>query len=600
MKQNYLLNCFNSWITRLSILVFFVVSYPTTADVSDARLLNAASPAEADNWLMVHRSYDAHRFSPLTQINRRNVKDLKLAFAVPLGGWEASGHSNSALQGTPLAEGGYLYVTDGWGTLYKIDVRSGKRGRIVWKTDFDVDKEINRIPANRGAALWEDLVFTNLIDGRVAAVKAATGEIVWERQVAGGPGEGFSGAPLVADGKLIVGQSMGDWLTRGFVAALNPRTGAELWRFYVVPAPGEEGGDSWLCEQTGNPGCWKTGGGGVWVTGSYDPAQRLYITGTGNPAPAYDPEYRPGDNLYTNSVIALEIDTGKLAWHFQYTPNDYMEFDETGIHTLVDLIEDGKKKRVVAHFGRNGFFYRLDRGTGAFLNARQYTEQVAWTKGVDQKTGKPLGYRPNQALQAYAEGSAPRRGINQDRFRSCPHAQGGVNFWPTAYNPELNIAYGVSLEACSITVLQGESAIGPKSTRKFRGAGELYLAGGYVPEGVPRGSLLAVDVGSGATVNKAMFEYPNYSGVLVTRAGLIFTGHMDGTFSAYDGKSLKELWQINLGVEFQAPPMTYGVDGKQYIAIMGGGGGIGPMVNSFGRKELSTMERASMLWVFAL
>jgi len=573
---------------------------PAAAEpVSDARLLDAGSERESANWLMVHRTYDAHRYSPLSQIDRATVGGLKLAFAVPLGGWGSSGHSPSALQGTPLANDGFLYVTDGWGTVYKIDVRAGDRGRIVWKTDLDVDQEITRIPVNRGAALYEDLVFTNLIDGRVAAIDDASGEIVWERQVGTQPGEGFSGAPLVAGGRLLVGQSMGDWLTRGFVAALEPRTGKELWRFYAVPAPGEPGSETWRCDDGPAPDCWRTGGGGVWATGSYDARRGLYITGTGNPAPAYDPQYRPGDNLYTNSAIALDVRTGKLAWHFQYTPNDYMELDETGVHMLVERPFEGRQRPLVAHFGRNGFFYVLDRDNGAFLRARQYVERVTWTAGIDARSGKPLGYEAGAAVQEYAPGTAPRRD-GRDRYRSCPHAQGGVNFWPTAYNPDLGLYYGASLEACSITVLKGEAAIGPKSTRENRGAGEMYLAGGYVADGVPRGALLAVDPASGETVRRVELEYPNYSGVLATAGGLIFTGHMDGTVAAYDAVSLERLWYVNVGVEFQAPPMSFAVDGRQYVAILGGGGGIGPMVNSFGRTELQTMERAYVLWVFAL
>jgi len=571
------------------------------ADVTNERLNNLSSKEEAGNWLTVHRTYNAHRYSPLKQINTRSVGKLKMAYAVALGGVGRTGLAVANMQATPLADSGFLYITDGWGTIYKIDATSGTRGHILWKTDFEMDRDIGRIPSNRGAALWNNLVFTNMVDGRVAAVKQSNGEIAWEKQVATQPGEGFSGAPIIADGKLIVGQSMGDWMTRGFIAALDPATGNELWRFYVIPEPGKAGSDSWRCQKGDKPDCWKTGGGGVWATGSYDPVNKLYITGTGNPAPAYDPESRPGDNLYTNSVVALDITSGKLAWHFQYTPGGYMELDEAGVHMLVDRIVDGKKKATIAHFGRNGFFYRFDQLSGKFLNAKQYVEKVTWTEGINQETGKPLGYQPGSDLQEYVPASAPRRGKKGNNFSSCPHAQGGVNFWPTAFNPHTNITYGTSLEACSITTTEGISILTKDGDEdKPPGEGELYLAGGYVADGVSRGSLLAVDVRTGETVNKVMFEYPNYSGVLATEGKLVFTGHMDGTFSAYHASTLKELWKISLGMEFQAPPMTFAVNGKQYIAILGGGGGINPMVNSFGRKDLQTMEHASMLWVFSL
>ncbi len=341
------------------LIAITIMGNVTAANVTTKRLNNLSADEESGNWLTVHRTYDAHRFSPLKQITTGNIDQLKLAYAVALGGAGRTGLAAANMQATPLADNGQLYITDGWGSIYKIDATSGVHGRILWKTDFEVDREIGRIPSNRVAALWNNLVFTNLIDGRVAAVNESNGEIVWEKQVALEPGEGFSGAPIIADGMLIVGQSMGDWMTRGFVAALDPETGKELWRFYVVPEPGEEGSRSWRCEKAGNPDCWKTGGGGVWASGAYDPVKKLYITGTGNPAPAYDPESRPGDNLYTNSVIALNVNTGELVWHFQYTPGDYMELDETGVHMLVDRIVDGKPKKTVAHFGRNGFFIDL-------------------------------------------------------------------------------------------------------------------------------------------------------------------------------------------------------------------------------------------------
>ncbi|NQV22079.1 MAG: PQQ-binding-like beta-propeller repeat protein [Rhodospirillales bacterium] len=576
-----------------------ILATAQAANVTDERLRNAGSEAEAANWLTVHRSYDSHRFSPLAEINKDTVKGLKLAFAVPLGGWEPSEWANSALQGTPLADGGFLYVSDGWASVYKIDVRPGDRGRIVWKADFDVEKEVTRIPVNRGVALWGNLVFSNTLDGRVVAVDDANGEIVWEKQVTTGAGEGFSSAPLVAGGKLIVGQSMGDWATRGFVAALDPKTGDELWRFYTIPGPGEPGHDTWRCEEAGNPDCWKIGGGSVWATGSYDPDNKLLIVGTSNPVPMFDPEFRPGDNLYTNSALAIDVQTGKLVWYFQYTPGDYMDLDEVGVHLLIDREIQGEQRKVVVHFGRNGFFYRLDRANGSFIGAKQYVEKLTWTEGIDPKTGKPLGYDSSGGVQEYVKGMAPRRG-GAKTLESCPHAQGGVNFWPTAYNPDLKLAYGASIEACSEIVLKGETEGGLEAYREFRGEGEFFLGGGVRPKGEPGGSLSAFDVATGEAVKKVMTEYPNYSGVLATRGNLIFTGHIDGDFSAYDAETLEELWHLNLGVEFQAPPMTFAVNGKQYIAILGGGGGISPAIATFGRTELEKMERAYMLWVFAL
>ena len=576
----------------------FVTTTGWAGDVTTERLMNAGSDAEAGNWLTHHRTYEAHRFSPLKEINGDTVKGLKLAYAVPLGGWEASVLGNPALQGTPLADGGFLYVTDGWGSVYKIDARSGDRGRVVWKATFDIEFEQIRMPVNRGVALWDNLVFTNLVDGRVIAIEEATGEIVWEKQIATDPGEGFTGAPMIADGKLLVGQALGDWATRGFIAALDPKTGEELWRFYTVPAPGEPGNETWQCAETGNPECWKVGGGGAWATGSYDEKNKLLIMGVGNPVPMFDPEARPGDNLYTNSVVALDIETGKLVWYFQYTPGDYMDFDEVGTHLLIDREIEGKNRKVAVHFGRNGFFYRLDRTNGSFIGAKQYVEKLTWTAGVDSKTGKPLGYDPSTGLQVYAEGLAPRRD-GPDRLESCPHAQGGVNFWPTAYHPDLELAYGASLEACSEIVIRGKATYG-EAFIEFKGAGHPWIGAGASATGEHRSSLSAMNVNSGEMAKKTIQPYPNYSGLVVTGGNLLFTGFIDGTLAAFDAQTLKRLWQINLGVQFQAPPMTFAVDGKQYVAILGGGGGQEPAQTLYGLTELATMERAYMLWVFAL
>ncbi len=227
------------------IVALVSISVSFAANVSNERLNNLNSKAEAGNWLTVHRTYDAHRYSPLKQINTKTIGGLKLAYAVALGGVGRTELASANMQATPLADNGFLYITDGWGSIYKIDATSGDHGRIIWKADFEIDREIGRIPSNRGAALWNNLVFTNMVDGRVAAVDESNGEIVWEKQVATEAGEGFSGAPIIADGKLIVGQSMGDWMTRGFVAALDPATGEELWRFYIVPEPGKAGSRSW-------------------------------------------------------------------------------------------------------------------------------------------------------------------------------------------------------------------------------------------------------------------------------------------------------------------------------------------------------------------
>ena len=302
------------------------------------------------------------------------------------------------------------------------------------------------------------------------AVNRANGEIVWDKKVAVtnefGSREKFFTAPITAEGKVIVVNGAGDGKTRGWIAALDARTGDELWRWYVVPKPGDPGSETWKDKTN----AWKTGGGGIWQTGSYDPATKLTIWGTGNPVPAYDPQARPGDNLYTNSVVALNIDTGKLAWYFQYTPNDSWDYDEVGVHMLYDTMIDKVNRKVVGHFGRNGFYYSLDRTNGRFIKGSQYLNDVNWTKGLDPETGKPVEYNPKLDVQIYNPEARALRGDSMKR--TCPTWHGGIAHQPTSYNPVKNIAYGVGTEGCysqnghTVAFLSPEGGIDDKNTTK--------------------------------------------------------------------------------------------------------------------------------------
>lgn len=560
----------------------------TAADVTAARLSAAGSEAEAGNWLMVHRTYDAHRYSPLSEITADNVSGLKLAFAVPLGGSEPAGFGAGSMEATPLAKDGFLYISDPWGTPYKIDASDGKQGKTVWVGDTGIDKDPSRaiLLASRGLALVDNLVITVLNDGRVMAFDDETGEVVWDQQVGKEPGEGFTNAPLVVKDKILVGQSYGDWATRGWVAALDAKTGEEVWRFYTVPEPGQPGSETWLCDQSGNPDCWKTGGAAAWVTGSYDEASNTTYWGTGNPVPMYDPEYRPGDNLYSNSTVALDADTGELKWHFQYTPGDYMDYDEVGAQLLVDAKVDGEDRKVLAHFGRNGIFYTLDRTNGSFIAANPYVSKLNWTKGIDPKTGKPVEYDASKPLQVYANGTMRRGG---ETVNTCPNIQGGMNFWPPAVDTVSNIAYGAGIEGCSdLTVEQ-------KAPEDVAPGATTFAGGAAAASGAQTGAIFAFDVTTGKQVAKIERPYPNYAGVMTT-PGLVWTGEMDGTFGAYDAKTLEQKWSINVGGTFSAPPIAFKVGDKEYIAIASGGSA----VSTFGYPELANRPAANVLYVFAL
>ena len=531
---------------------------------------------EPRNWLMNHGDFGAHRYSALEGVNRQNVKGLKLAFAVGIGG--RGGNEN--LVATPLVEDGFMYMPDAWGSVYKIDVRSGKSGPIVWKMDPGQQK----IDRNRGVALWENLVISVAgHDARVIATNKDTGRMVWDKKLDDQRDLTLNAAPLALKNAVLIGASGGDQGVRDWVAALDPRTGAELWRTYAIPAPGEPGSETWKDKNN----AWLTGGGAFYATGSYDPDSNLTYWGAGNPTPKYDSSYRPGDNLYTNSAIAFDASTGKIVWHHQYTPNDTMDYDEVGSHVLIDTSVNGENRKLVVHPARNGFHYSFDRLNGQFLKAAQYVSKVTWTRGIDPKTGRPLDYDPARDLQTYAEPVGKILTGAKDSI--CPGVPGGSNFWPPSYSRTTRLFYVPGLEGCTnITRDQTRHVPG-----KFDG-------GSFGYDSRVTSSVVAMNPVTGEIKKRVEMDYPNTSGALTTAGGLLFTALLDGTILALDDMTLETLWSINVGVGINAPPMTYEVDGKQYIAIATGL--TGNQMGRLGRTpELRDMAKnTTMIFVFAL
>jgi alcohol dehydrogenase (cytochrome c) len=562
--------------TLLTSTVLFLAGSTLAAEVTPDRLINADK--EPHNWLMNHRTYDAQRHSPLDKINKTNVKSLKLAYAVALGGTSV----NENLQATPLVEDGYLYVVDQWGVLYKIDGRSGTMGRIVWRMD---PKQEKTPLANRGVALWGNFVISNAsYPPRVIATDKDTGKVAWETNLSEGQADvQLSAAPLPVKDKIIVGAAGGDRGVRDFIAALDAATGKLLWRKYTVPAPGEPGSETWK----GNNNSWQTGGGAMWVTGSYDVATNQVLWGTGNPVPMYNPYIRPGDNLYTNSLISWDPDTGKMNWYFQYTPGDMWDYDEVGSHILIDGQIAGRDHKLVTHAGRNGFLYSFERANGQPILAKPYMEEITWTKGIDQKTGKPVDYDPGKDIQVYS--GVQNQTLTDRTKRICPSHEGGSNYWSASYSPRTRLLYIPSRPTCN------EVTLTPEQPRSPTGG----LLHGRIKLLTPTESEIVVaDPFTGEVKKRVRAPYPNFSAALTTAGGLVFTGLGDGTFIAYDDESMQELWKINIGSGFNAPPMTFEVGGKQYVAIMSGLSQI-----SKGRlsltPELSEMRNQTMLFVFA-
>jgi alcohol dehydrogenase (cytochrome c) len=545
------------------------VALPAVADdVSPERLLNTTS--EPQNWLMVHHDYNNSRHSQLSEVNRQTVKDLKPKFIFSIGGRSTGGTLRGKEESTPLVDDGFMYVSDTWDRVMKFDLRSGTAAVPLWR----YDPKITKARTNRGIAMYANMVFISTNDVRMIALNRDSGEVVWETQataptdpVTGTPSpktQTFTAAPLAmktAGGKELVvqGESSGGQLgTRSWVGAWDVHTGKLAWRTFTIPAPGEPGSETWK----DNHNAWRVGGAGVWQTASYDPATNLLYYGTGDAFPTHDPEFRPGDNLYTASTIALDADTGKIVWYFQETPNEHWDFDTPSPKMLYELTINGETRKAVANFSRNGFFYTLDRTNGQFLRADQYQEKVTWTKGIDPKTGRPTDYDPQRAVQLYAGTGALRGKAAQE---DCPWWGGAPTFFPPTFDQKRMIAYVAGAEGC----VTGTALKTPLDENKdYVGLPPCCSTGGRASA---HGALWALDVRTGKIVNKAIFPTPNESGMLSTEGDLLFSGHPDGRLVAYDADSLKELWSFSLGMPITAPPMTYGIGDRQYIAVVAGG-----------------------------
>src|SRR6266568_4396602 len=527
-------------LTTMALLTSTVLAAgpAVAAEVTPDRLVNADK--EPQNWLMNHRTYDGQRFSPLGRINKDNVKNLRLAYAVALGG----GAGNEYSVATPLAEDGFLYVTDSWGVLYKIDATSGDAGRIVWR----MDPKQERQQRNRGAALWGNLVITGagIAPARIIATDKENGRVVWETSFPDTPDVTFTSAPLAIKDKIIIGAANGDQGVRDWMAGLDAKTGKLLWRKFTIPGPGEPGHETWK----GDTNAWQTGGGAIWVTGTYDPA------------------------------------TGNMNWFFQFTPGDMWDYDEVGTHILIDGVVGGQSRKLITHSARNGFLYTMERANGAMVMAKPYME-VNWTKGIDQKTGKPLDYDPTKDIQTYA--GFGNLNPNEPPKKVCPSQAGGNNYWPSSVSPKTKLLYIPALSNCVTVTIDRE-----KHNKEKGWNGGLSSTNERWES-----NLTAADPITGEVKKNVHLPYPNYSGTLATGGNLVFLALLDGTIAAYDDTSLDELWKINVGSGFSAPPMTFEVNGKQYVAIVSG-----PSPPSRGRlgntQELRDQRHALVLYVFGL
>jgi alcohol dehydrogenase (cytochrome c) len=536
---------------------------PETRPVSDQDLQNANG--NSAEWLMYGRDYSNQRFSPLAQITPDNIGGLRPAFAFSTGG------KLGGLEATPLLRDGVLYFSADYARVFAVDARSGT---MLWmfepKYETGLDAELCCGPVNRGVAIKDDLLYVETLDARLIALDRKTGKVAWEQAMEDWhKGYTATGAPLVIGDHVIAGIAGGEYGARGALRAYDTKTGALQWTTYTVPAAGEPGSETW-------PGdTWKNGGGATWETGSYDPETKTLYWGTGNPG-SWNSALREGDNKWTSSLLALDVDTGKIKWGFQYTPHDAWDYDGVNTPVLVDTTIDGKPAKLAVQSNRNGFLYILDRTNGKFIAALPTTEGINWTTGIDPETGRP---KVNEAMVPQP-GGPKISGI-------IPGLEGGTNWFPMAYNPDLNYVFLASNHwTMSLKAWKAEDT-------KYK-AGDVYMAVDYQMARLDNtiGNLKAFDLAKRKFVWSVPSSLPLFSGILATKSGLLFTGDELGHFLAFDAKTGKELWRFQTGSGINASPMTYELDGVQYVAILSGLGGDPSFYYS--------SPKGGMLWVFAL
>jgi len=507
---------------------------PGLIDVQPSDLLQKAIK---NDWVSYNGDYTGRRYSSLSQVTPQNVSHLAAK-------WVFHTRNAGVLEVTPVVVAGVMFIT-GSNDAYALDAKTGS---LLWHhargvSSGLIDDASGHI--NRGVAVLGTRVYMETDNAHLLCLDARSGNLIWDVAYADNTQSyGATSAPLIVKDKVLVGTSGGDDGVRGFVAAFDVQTGKEVWRFWTIPAPGEKGSETWPVSED-----YLRGGGTAWMPGTYDPELNTLYWGTGNAAPDFDGSVRPGDNLYTSSLVALDPDTGKMKWYFQFNPHDLYDYDAVQTPVLVDAKFKNKPRKLIVTANRNGFLYILDRTTGEYLYSKQFMKRMNWAKGID-KSGRPI----SNNLIPDAKGVVV-----------CPGIEGATNWYSPSYDPQTSMFYFRSLEACDVLTAKNEP---------FKPGRPYYSTGARTPPGdVANESYInAFDLTKLAFAwsDKQIGENQAWAGVMTTAGGLVAFGNDANEFEMDDARTGKPLWAFKLGQPMHASPMSYAIAGKQYFAVAAG------------------------------
>jgi alcohol dehydrogenase (cytochrome c) len=533
--------------TRIRAALFVALAGSLSAQVTNDQLLHAQN--NPNDWLTYSGGYSSQRYSTLNQITPANVKNLELQ-------WVLQSRSLEKNEATPLVVNGIMYTVQAPNDVVALDAATG---RVFWTYQYNPSSKSRPCcgRVNRGLAMVGDTLYMGTIDAHVIALDAKSGKVLWNSQPEGAKPEAgytYTHAPLVIKDKVIMGIAGGEYGIRGFISAFDAKTGKESWRFNTVPRPGEPGNETWGGKS------WEQGGASVWLTGSYDPDLNLTYWGIGNPGPDWNGDPRPGDNLYSCSVVALDADTGKIKWYYQFSPHNEFDYDAVQVPVLADLQWQGKPRKVMLFANRNGFFYVLDRATGEFLLGKPFVK-VNWADGFDAK-GRPH--------------MVPGKVPTKEGTLIMPGNQGGTNWYSPSYSPHSGLFYIPTWENTSSLYIKGKADFnegewytggGPRNT-----TGAVRGTGGenYKKDTEGYGAVRAIDPHTGEVKWDFKMAEVTHSGILTTASDVLFSGGQEGYFYALDAVSGRLLWKASVGGEVHSGPMTFMVNGRQFVLINAG------------------------------